>query len=83
MFALIHSIRMHTFVFNLYVYQRSVIDHYEIISLYTKSFCTEIRLHACHFLWPQTAITKPNQTTLLRLRGEAIRYNVVSILPET
>ena len=52
MFKLIYSINMHTFV---YQFEQSVIDHYERISLYTKSFCTEIRLCVYHFLWPPNA----------------------------
>ena len=48
MFTLIYSINMHTFI---YQFERSVIDHYEGISLYKKSFCTEIRLRVYHFFY--------------------------------
>ena len=34
-------------------FERSVINRYEQKSLYTKSFCTEIRLHVYHLSWPR------------------------------
>ena len=63
MFKLIYSINMHTFV---YQFERSVIDHYERISLYTKSFCTEIRLHVYHFLWPRFSSMHLSQYFLIQ-----------------
>ena len=51
MFKFIYSINMlHTFVDQ---FVRSLIDHYERISLYMKSFFTEIRMHVYHFLCPR------------------------------
>ena len=60
---MIYSIKMHTF---LYQFERSVVDHYEQISLYTKSFCTEIRLHVCHFYGPLKSTSMFTEHTIDR-----------------
>ena len=55
MFKLIYSMNIHTFE---YQFERPVIDHYERISLYTKSFFTEIRLHVYHSYGPRSVFSK-------------------------
>ena len=55
-YKMIYTINMHTTVYQfwrfVYHHEQSVIDHYARISLYTRSFCTGIKLYVGHFLWP-------------------------------
>ena len=54
---MIYSINMHTTVYQfwrfVYHHKQSEIDHYARSSLYTRSFCTGIKLYIGHFLWPR------------------------------
>ena len=54
---MIYSINMHTTVYQfwrfVYHHEQSGIDHYARSLLYTRSFCTGIKLYVGHFLWPR------------------------------
>ena len=59
---MIYSINMHTTVYQfwrfVYHHEQSVIDHYTRSSLYTRSFCTGIKLYVGHFLWPRVFVCR-------------------------
>ena len=52
---MIYTINMHTTLYQfwrfVYHHEQSVIDHYARSSLYTRSFCTGIKLYVGYFLW--------------------------------
>ena len=89
---MIYSISMHTTVYQfwrfVYHHEQSAIDRYARSSLYTRSFCTGIKLHVGHFLWPQDLVSVYRDAPLhyspsgrIKTDGYSVKYLLVQVEP--